>query len=224
MALMIFLPLALVVLAVLAAMAMIVKEDSRSRSLCERHAMILQSDLAQHLRSLLLLNPRARSLRKKLNSLKIQYAAAVLSGQEEVASAIETRIHAVKAEQLALNSEQLAIILSANSHVQSDADQWRYALRGMSPIIAQRTLQVTAVPDGQIAPEYKPVAHFSARQEMGARFHMTMAQMLSPFISSFLSDTGNPTGGIVKVSCGATIARQRSQYYARLWQPVSRTL
>ncbi len=226
MALMIFLPVALIVLACLAAMAMIVKGDSRSRSLCERHAMILQNDLTQHLESLLQLNPRARSLRRKLNRLKTQYAAAISAGQEAIAIALQNQIRNVSAEQLALNAEQRAIIMAANSHIESDADQWRYALRGMSPLIAQRNLQVVATPRGQIAPEYEPVANFSNKQAIRAQYQMTMAQLLDGttsghlngnIISSLLAVTGNPISGIVKESCAATVAQRGSHFYARLW-------
>ena len=223
MGLIVFLPLGLTLIVCLAAMAMLVKTQTRGHGLCEKRAMILENDLAPPLEALLNLNPEARRLRGKIKKLNLEEMAAVASGNEEVLPEIHEQIEMTKAAQIALDKQQREIIFTANSKILTDRLQLHRALHGMLAEINAPSLQIVADPPHEIAPEYHPIAGFSARQAVTARFQMTPGQMFGPTISSLLERVGVNATGIFHRSCGATLAQNEQaglrghRFFARLW-------
>ncbi len=217
MGMMVFLPLALTVLVCLAAMAMTVKEESRSHSFCEKYGMILQDNLSKSLEALLKLNPKASKLRVKLERLDVEEAAAAASGNEEALPEIRAQIDATRFQQLILDREQRAIITGANYGIQSDAEKWRQKLATMNPVITAPKLQVRRVPPEGLAPEYFPVQNFSAAQAATAHYRMTSAQMFGPAVSKLQESVGHKPSGIYHEACATTIEHVGHSYSPRLW-------
>lgn len=146
-ALMVALPLAMTCLACLAAMALIVKQDTRGRSLCEKHALLTQKDIAHHLQELMRLNPEARSLRLNLETLRAEYAAAMAAEQVEALPELQAEIDEVQSAQKALDATQKGIIALANYTILQDEYQWHVALsKHMSSILFPQRLRITATP------------------------------------------------------------------------------
>ncbi len=156
------------------------KAKSLAQSICIQEASRLQKNLQRPLTQLLRLNRKATSLRQQRLAADRGVQAAVATGNPKVIAAAKAIQTAVIVMQMALRTQQQALLLEANSRRRLGHNNFRVRARRLgateisSPTFYPEALAVQPSPPGSLSPNYEKVFDFSRRQQQLYRFRLDL--------------------------------------------------
>lgn len=156
------------------------KRKALAQAHCVQQASVLQTELKGTLDKLLRLNPRAKALRAQREAADSALKAALSSANPYAIAAAQAYWAAVVLQQLALRTQQQALLSQATQQRHSGHRQLRERLQLMrvsgvdSRKYYWRALAVEARPPASLTPDYDPLPMFETFQQHRFRFQVDL--------------------------------------------------
>lgn len=173
-------PLCLSLFFAVSAALHILKKKSLAQSSCIQQAATMQEELRGTLEKLLRLNPKAKNLRAQRQAADKALKAALSSVNPYAIAAAKAYWSAVVLAQLALRSQQEALLREAGRQRQAGIRKMREQARSFRVARVQsqqyywRALAVEAKPISSLTPDYEPVPLFSQFQQHKFKFEVDL--------------------------------------------------
>ncbi len=217
--LMVLLPLLLSLLAGGAFIGRSLFEWNRQHHLCQKRVLTHQNELRSFLKQLLSLNPRAKSLMLQEKAAQAALVIATASGNPAAISAAGLRLKNIKASQLVLKTQQRIILSFAKNSAHRFNWNFRTDYYGVQKELHKSSLPysyplaVEPVPKSATAPMYRPVAHFSKKQNLGISIVWNIKNW--EFLARVLIPAKAHERKLV-ISCGSTLKLENGKWYTHL--------
>ena len=197
-----------------------IKNISQAQKICILTNLSGQQELKAILKSLLALNRKAVSLRKKKKALQISLRASLAAGLLGVAADLKRQILFLKVKQKALFFKQRALLRKGDAAKGKALKKLRRLLK---KIKAKNIKEDTAYKKafalfrkklGPYAETYHPLPDFPKRQKTVFSWDMGLFFPLSPVLSGFDSLGLRAEG---RYKCGATLEKKSGVWEKRLF-------
>ncbi len=222
--LLIFMPLFMSILAVIAGAFLLMKGDSSTRHECRMRLLSVQTEVASDLKKLLAMNQQAAILRRR----RLLAERAALAAVEPASkTAAQAALLAVIVQQLAFGVQQQALIIhgkwlstsgpeSARAKIISTAQQTRPEPSANSLPVNTHTMvgafHLIATPPGSPTPDYKPAPGFSRTQKMKVRWSLPVNRFLPAWFNQILDLDGIRTSA----ECSATLEKENRKWHPKI--------
>lgn len=182
----ILVPALLTVLIALATAYFIFERQALSQSVCVQESVQAQLKLAEVLKRLLNLNPRARTLRRQRAAADRAVAIAARTGMPQAIASAKAVQTAVKLLQASLRGAQLRLLAEAREARVDHERRLANRLRSLrtSPVRSQALfplpLAVLEQPLGSASPDFIPARPFERLQQQRFRFQVDLQPPFLP--------------------------------------------
>jgi|GEM_PF-4528626 len=218
-------PLLLSVLATIAGASLLFKANSHLRHECRVSVLNSQRTVAEKLRALIKMNPRAQALRAEAAAAQAELeASAAIPG---ALPAAEANLLRVRLERIAFAAAQQALIqqarglsfaapLRARSAVMEGLVKETHENKVATPPVRSSSrpgrFSVIATPEGDLTPDYNPSPTFVKDQVVDVDVTVEVGSLLPDWLRKLL-----PTGGLeISSHCQATIEKQEETWIETL--------
>ena len=216
MAMIVFAPLFLTILAVLSIVLLSIYQVTSADRVCKREVLRLQHELSLLMKSLSKLNHVAQALRKKRELADENLAAALATGYGPAIAAAAAAQRAVVLEQQALALKQHQLLSQAG--LERELSEQRLRALGSSVGIQElrstpthaATLAVRAQPITSITPDYVEAPSFRERESQTYQYKINLFERWPPWLQQHVL---NPKP--VSTACSATLSPQEEN-----WKPI----
>lgn len=205
--LLVFLPLALALGALAAALALTLSHVSETKHLCRSGLLSAQKERADALKKLMAFNPRAETLRLKYDLALRSFQMAPTPHFKAIAAA---RLARVVAQQKAFAVIQKGILFSNDASVLAMLNQAHQKMKVKTSRSLQKfktQLQVDALPKASLSPSYFPKKNFSKLQEVDWEWDLDIPILLANPIFEKLSIPKKMT-----FACLSTLTKENNEW------------
>lgn len=166
------------------------KRKSLAQAHCVQQAAQLQNQLKDTLDKLLRLNPKAKALRAQREAADNALKAALSSANPYAIAAAQAYWAAVVLQQVALKTQQQALLARAENQRQAGHRQLRERLTSLRVTAVDsrqfywRALAVEAHPPSSLTPDYNPLPMFESMQQHRFRFQVDLRPAFAAVLPS----------------------------------------
>lgn len=223
----VLLPFLMSVLATIAGAALLFKADSHLRHECRVSVLNSQRSVAEKLRALIKLNPRATALRAEYAQAQELLRLAMTEPNPAAIAVAEANLARVQLSRSLLMAQQKALIVSARAMSFSAPLKARGAVlqslgreatdnRVRAPSTRRSSrfgrFDVRASPEGDLTPDYNPSSRFTESQVVDVDVQAELGPLLPDWLRKLL-----PTEGLtVSSHCQATIEKKENTWVETL--------
>lgn len=197
-------PALLAIFLATASMALLVREFTRTQTVCKNHLFNMQDDISKQLNKLINLNPKALKLRLQYKRAKKQFLMAAASGNPVRIAMAEARLVAIELERSVLDTQQNNIITQANSISHSSTIKLRHELKQQQIEVELKSLAIRPDILGDLAPAYITLPNFRQKQTVHAQYFWKMPSWIKNQETEFF------------FACAASIEKRSDFYRATL--------
>jgi hypothetical protein len=222
--LLIFMPLLISTIAVVAGAFFLFKSDSSTRHECRVQLLNVQAEVAEDLKKLLAMNSRAKALRKRRMMAE---RAVILALEPTTKATAQAALLAVIVQQLTFGANQRALILHAKWLSRTGPESARVKIvRTVRQTSSERStsnlpitthtqsgaFNVVASPIGSPTPDYNPSAEFSKSQRMKVRWNAAITKLLPAWFSQALDLEHLQFSG----NCSVTLEKEKRKWLPKI--------